>query len=255
MKAESLVRREGHEVGRYRDLFADAADAMLILDNDRRVVDANRGRRPPSSGATSTRCLGCLLVDLLVDAEEELAEAWRELMSSGESKRRASRDRGRAGVPPDRMQLSSNRRVRTASVHCPRYHRAPPARRAPAAVGEGRERRPPGRRDRPRFQQPAHGDPRLHASFCSATARRPIRIAHDLEEIQKAGQRAAALTQQLLAFSRKQVLVPKEVDLNQTVSSLRGMLRSPDQRETSRCRRSSLQSRPSSRSIRRSSNR
>src|SRR5262249_1848993 len=46
----------------------------------------------------------------------------------------------------------------------------------------------------------------------------------DLEEIQKAGQRAAALTQQLLAYSRKQMLSPKEVDINQTLTSLQGML-------------------------------
>ena len=45
-----------------------------------------------------------------------------------------------------------------------------------------------------------------------------------LEEIQKAGQRAASLTQQLLAFSRKQVLQPQEVDLNQTVLGLQSML-------------------------------
>jgi two-component system cell cycle sensor histidine kinase/response regulator CckA len=45
-----------------------------------------------------------------------------------------------------------------------------------------------------------------------------------LEEIQKAGQRAAALTRQLLAFSRKQVLLPQEVDLNQTVLGLQSML-------------------------------
>src|SRR5262249_30381071 len=46
----------------------------------------------------------------------------------------------------------------------------------------------------------------------------------DLEEIQRAGQRAASLTQQLLAFSRKQVLLPKNVDLNQTISGLQLML-------------------------------
>src|SRR4029079_13889456 len=45
-----------------------------------------------------------------------------------------------------------------------------------------------------------------------------------LEEIQKAGLRAASLTQQLLAFSRRQVLLPQEVDLNQTVLGLRSML-------------------------------
>ena len=45
-----------------------------------------------------------------------------------------------------------------------------------------------------------------------------------LEEIQRAGLRAASLTQQLLAFSRKQVLLPREVDLNQTVLGLRSML-------------------------------
>jgi nitrogen-specific signal transduction histidine kinase len=46
-----------------------------------------------------------------------------------------------------------------------------------------------------------------------------------LEEIQKAGQRAASLTHQLLAFSRKQVLLPQDVDLNQTVLGLQSMLR------------------------------
>jgi nitrogen-specific signal transduction histidine kinase/ActR/RegA family two-component response regulator len=45
-----------------------------------------------------------------------------------------------------------------------------------------------------------------------------------LEEIQKAGQRAASLTQQLLAFSRKQVLVPQDLDLNETVLRLQSML-------------------------------
>ncbi len=46
-----------------------------------------------------------------------------------------------------------------------------------------------------------------------------------LEQIRQAGQLAATLTQQLLAYSRKQVLAPVEVDLNQTVASLHARLR------------------------------
>jgi two-component system, cell cycle sensor histidine kinase and response regulator CckA len=51
----------------------------------------------------------------------------------------------------------------------------------------------------------------------------PLREA--IDEIQKAGQRAATLTQQLLAFSRKQVLEPKILDLNSIVEDMRKMLR------------------------------
>jgi PAS domain S-box-containing protein len=50
----------------------------------------------------------------------------------------------------------------------------------------------------------------------------PIRA--DLEQIRHAAQRAAALTRQLLAFSRRQVLQPKIHSLNSTVAELNGML-------------------------------
>ena len=45
-----------------------------------------------------------------------------------------------------------------------------------------------------------------------------------LEEVIKAGERAAGLTRQLLAFSRKQVMQPKILDLNSVVHDLKKML-------------------------------
>ena len=51
------------------------------------------------------------------------------------------------------------------------------------------------------------------------------RVRPDLEEIHKAGQRAAALTRQLLAFSRHQVLEPRALDLNRVLAGLDTMLR------------------------------
>ena len=47
----------------------------------------------------------------------------------------------------------------------------------------------------------------------------------ELEEIRRAGQRAAALTRQLLAFSRKQVLQPMAVDLNIMITEMHDFLR------------------------------
>jgi PAS domain S-box-containing protein len=50
-------------------------------------------------------------------------------------------------------------------------------------------------------------------------------LRHNAEEINKAGTRAASLTSQLLAFSRKQVMQPKVLDLNMIVADMDKMLR------------------------------
>jgi len=54
------------------------------------------------------------------------------------------------------------------------------------------------------------------------TANDPLRKS--AEEIRKAGERAASLTNQLLAFSRQQVLQPQILDLNSLVSDMGQML-------------------------------
>lgn len=48
---------------------------------------------------------------------------------------------------------------------------------------------------------------------------------HEATEIKKASERAAALTQQLLAFSRRQVLFPQVLSLNSAIRELEQMLR------------------------------
>jgi two-component system cell cycle sensor histidine kinase/response regulator CckA len=50
-------------------------------------------------------------------------------------------------------------------------------------------------------------------------------VRHNLEEIKTASDRAASLTRQLLAFSRKQILAPKVLDLNLVVRDVHKMLR------------------------------
>src|SRR6185436_10805232 len=56
----------------------------------------------------------------------------------------------------------------------------------------------------------------------SLGADHPLR--HDLDLVQRAGQRAAALTRQLLAFSRRQVLQPQVLSLNTVVHDIETML-------------------------------
>jgi two-component system, cell cycle sensor histidine kinase and response regulator CckA len=59
--------------------------------------------------------------------------------------------------------------------------------------------------------------------LCELSPNSPIR--KDLEQIKDAGQRAAALTSQLLAFSRKQIMQPEIIDLNKVVTRMETMLR------------------------------
>ena len=51
------------------------------------------------------------------------------------------------------------------------------------------------------------------------------KIGEELQQIRLAAERAVELTRQLLAFSRRQVLEPRVVDLNQVIRRMDGMLR------------------------------
>jgi signal transduction histidine kinase len=50
-------------------------------------------------------------------------------------------------------------------------------------------------------------------------------VRSNLEEIRRSGERAAVLTHQLLAYSRKQVLMPKPLNVNNVVEGMANMLR------------------------------
>ncbi len=64
-------------------------------------------------------------------------------------------------------------------------------------------------------------------SYCSLTMdglKPGDPLLEDMEEIQKAGKRAAELTAQLLAFSRQQVLQPQVVEMNEVVAGMGKMI-------------------------------
>ena len=64
-----------------------------------------------------------------------------------------------------------------------------------------------------------------YAEFLQESLAPENKLRGSVDEILKAGKRAASLTRQLLAFSRQQVLDPKVLDLNGVVSDMEKMLR------------------------------
>jgi PAS domain S-box-containing protein len=63
------------------------------------------------------------------------------------------------------------------------------------------------------------------AELASASLKEGDFLHGELEEIRRTGQRAAALTRQLLAFSRQQIVVPAVMDLGALVLGMQDMLR------------------------------
>jgi len=61
--------------------------------------------------------------------------------------------------------------------------------------------------------------------LCLGRLREDDPLASDLGQVAKASERAAGLTRQLLAFGRKQVLQPEQINLNQTIADMEKMLR------------------------------
>jgi len=63
------------------------------------------------------------------------------------------------------------------------------------------------------------------SGFALESLRENDPLYNDILEIRKAGERAAVLTRQLLAFSRKQVLQPQVLDPKSLITGMEGMLR------------------------------
>jgi two-component system cell cycle sensor histidine kinase/response regulator CckA len=217
-RAEAEARERERQ---FRAVFSDAADPMLILDDRRAVVEAN-----PAAGSlfgtTAAGLVGRGLDTLFADAGDALALTWRELLALGEAKRE-HRVQSPAGVRliecSYRARLQSDRHLCIARDITDR-------RLLEERVMQSEKIESVGRL----AGGIAHDFNNLLTAILGYTellisAREPGDPERaDLEEIQRAGSRAAALTQQLLAFGRKQVLLPKDVDLSRTVLGLQAML-------------------------------
>ena len=217
----ALLERERQ----FRAVFFDAADAMLILDDRRMILEAN-----PSAcalfGVPADAIGGESLDGMLVAGGELLHAAWRELMALGEA-RCEHRVRSRAaGADATRLVECSYRARVDGRRHLCIARDITDRRLIEERLMQAEKIESVGRlaggiaHDFNNLLTAILGYTELLLSNRSEDD--PDRI--DLEEIQKAGRRAAALTQQLLAFSRKQVLMPREVDLNQTVAGLQTTL-------------------------------
>jgi two-component system cell cycle sensor histidine kinase/response regulator CckA len=215
----------------FRAVFFGASDAMMLLDDRRAIVDAN----PAASelfGKTLADLSGEVLDNLFIDEGGSLAASWREFIGLGEAKHEHYVKDPADGTAPDGrasprlVECSYRARVHTGRHLCIARditdRRMVEDRLAQAARIESVGRLAGGI---------AHDFNNLLTAILGYTE---LLLAHrrpddpereDLEEIHKAGQRASALTQQLLAFGRKQVLQPREVDLNLAIGGLKSMLR------------------------------
>ena len=64
-----------------------------------------------------------------------------------------------------------------------------------------------------------------HTELAQKQLDKTLPLFYHLEEIRKAAQRSADITRQLLAFARKQTIVPQVIDLNESVDGVLTMLR------------------------------
>ena len=111
--------------------------------------------------------------------------------------------------------------IRSHRWHRGRHHGAPAARGAISPGPEDGGLRPARGRRRARLQQHADGHPRLRGD-ADDVGPSPARCRCDAaREIVEAADRAANLTRQLLAFSRRQVHAAASIDLNEIVTQSR----------------------------------
>jgi len=206
--------------GRYRNLFESAPDGILVADSEGTYVDAN-----PSAlgmlGYARDELLGMKSADILAPGEVARVDSTLSDINQGIQHNQAWQFRRKDG---SRFEADVLATMMADG-------------RILALVRDATERK--------RLEEQLRQSQKMEA-----VGRLAGGVAHDfnnslgvilgytellmrqadegqrakLEQILKATRRASSLTRQLLAFSRKQIVDPKVLDLNALVSDLEGML-------------------------------
>ncbi|MBT9587022.1 PAS domain S-box protein [bacterium] len=216
---EKLARSEAQ----FRSLFENALDAVLIADDQGRFVDAN-----PAAcallGGSRQQVVGSLLYDYMrPDRRESVAEIWREFLDTGSK---------RGLVRIFRLDGASLVVDFSSTAHFS------PGLNLSVLRDVSRQRQ---LEDQLRQSQKMEAVGQLAGGVAhdfnnllmvilgyADDARQQMGVEDPtrqcLEEIHLAAGRAVALTGQLLAFSRKQIVQPRVLDLNHIVIEIQKML-------------------------------
>jgi hypothetical protein len=204
---------------RYRTLMDSAPDALLVADADGKVLLAN---------ARAEEAFG-------YDREELIGRALADLIPQGVHGRRRDGSEYPVDVRLSTVKLATGRGVCAAVRDISEQRRAEQAlRESQAALAETQRELAQSQKIEAVGRLAggiAHDFNNLLGVILGfgELARKdlpPDHRAHQrVEQIQKAAERAATLTRQLLAFSRKQLLQPRIVDLNTIARDMERMLR------------------------------
>jgi len=207
----------------FRSLFENALDAVLIADDQARFVDAN-----PAAcsllGGSRQQVVGSSLYDYMrPDRKESVAELWREFLETG-SKRglvRVYRLNGTSLV----VDYSSTAHF-APGLNLTVLRDVSLQRQLEEQLRQSQKMEAVGQL----AGGVAHDFNNLLMVILGYTedARQQLQaegpIGQCLEEIHLAASRAVALTEQLLTFSRKQIVQPRMMDLNTIVNEIQKML-------------------------------
>jgi len=220
-KQTEVALRESEQ--RFRTLFEHAADGTFIATRDGKYVEVN-ARGLEMSGYTREELLGLRILDFVAPTDRERVAAETENVLSGRRsfgewhflRKDGSTFEGEvsARLLPDGRLL--------ATVRDLTERRRLEAQFLQAQKLEGIGRLAGG---------VAHDFNNLltiiggHAQMALDEAPASHPLAESLDEILSAARRASGLTRQLLAFSRRQIIEAKDLDINEVVRDFEKMLR------------------------------
>jgi PAS domain S-box-containing protein len=225
-RAEELVEQSERW---FRAVFATALDAVLVVDDDHRWVDAN----PAAAdllGIPQDQIRGQCAEDFTVPGSVSASTGWEQFLVDGE--RTGTFDVRRADGEIRNVEFSSRahfvpgRHLSIVRDVTERRRAEESHQRLEAALNQAQRLDTVGQL----AGGVAHDFNNLLAVIMHSTefALAELDGAHpaaeEVREIRTAADRAAALTRQLLVFSRREVAQPQLLELNQVVTSIERLL-------------------------------